>query len=82
VRAVREGQLTGGVRPGDPEGVRVLENPGIPVRASQRHRDLVARLYPGPAELCLAGRVPVHDGRGRFQAQRFLDRRRDQGAVV
>jgi len=81
VRAVGEGQVTGGVRPPDLEGVRIAEDPGIPVRAGQGHRDLVTGAYPGAAELSVAGRVAVDHGRGRFQPQGFLDRRRDQRGV-
>jgi hypothetical protein len=81
VRTVREGQVAGGVWPADLECVRIAENPGVPVSAGQGHRDLVAGRDPGPAELCVAGRVPVDDGSGRFQPQRFLDRGRDQPAV-
>ena len=81
MRTVREGQVAGGVRPSDLECVRIVEDPGIPVRAGQGHRDLVTGCDPGPAELCVAGRVAVDDGRGRFQPQRFLDRRGDQPAI-
>ena len=81
MRSVREGQLAVRVRPADLEGVRIVEHPGVPVRAGQRHRDLVPGPDPGSAELRVAGRVSVDHGRGRFQPQRFLDRGRDQPAV-
>ena len=81
VRTVREGQVAGGVRPADLEGVRIVEDQGIPVRSGDGHRDLITGPDPGPAKLRVAGRVAVDHGCGRFQPQRFLYRRRDQPPV-
>ena len=66
MRTVRKGQVAGSVRPSDLECVRIVEDPGIPVRAGQGHHDLVTGCDPGSAELCVAGRVAVDDRRGRF----------------
>src|ERR1700721_4007193 len=81
VRAVGEGQVLGSIGPADVEPIRVGEYRRVPVRARDRHRDLVSGADLGAAELGVAGGVAVDHGRGGLPPQRLLDRRRDQRAV-
>src|SRR5262245_53161190 len=73
VRAHRERQVRAGVHPLDVERIRVREERRVAVGCRQRHDHEIAAGDPGPGELDLGRRIPIHARRRRLEPQRFLD---------
>lgn len=81
MRPEGEGQVPGGVGTADVECAWIGEDRGITVGRGDGHCHLVTRPDGGARQRAAGGRVPVDDGRGGLEPQRFLDRRWYQPAV-
>ena len=81
MRPLRERQVVAGVRAVDVEPVGILEHGVVAIGRAETQRERGAGREGLTGDLDVPGRPAGHELDRRLPPQRFLDGRRDQGAV-